>query len=191
MKRSILIMLMTLAMAATAAPALASGQMSGHDTQYSKVRQLVDLARLARSTAQYHRLPAALADDYEAFAIPPEVGGHPTTGLPGDPTCFDSSSGGMGVHYVDFANLGDPTVSVTKPEALVYEVLRNGKLRLVGVEYIVPADAVDPANPPMLFGRHFHEHPYLPVYILHVWVWKYNPSGLYADFNPRVGACPS
>jgi hypothetical protein len=177
-------MLVALVMTVTAAPALAD--------DYSKNDLNTDLAALRAATAGYHRLSAAMDDDYDAFAIPPEVGGHPTggLGLPGDPTCFDNASGGMGVHYVDFGNLADPTVNVETPEAMVYEIEGNGRLRLVAVEYIVPEGAVDPANPPMLFGRHFHPHPYLPVYILHAWVWKNNPNGMFADYNPKVGACP-
>jgi hypothetical protein len=180
--------LLALMMIATAAPALADAPAG----DYSKTDLNRDLATLRAATAGYHRQAAAQADGYDAFAIPPEVGGHPTTGLglPGDPTCFDNASGGMGVHYVDFENLADPTVNVSTPEAMVYEIAGNGKLRLVAVEYIVPMDAVDPLNPPMLFGRTFHPHPYLPVYILHTWVWKNNPTGMFADYNPKVGACP-
>ena len=25
-----------------------------------------------------------------------------------------------------------------------------------------------------------------PFYLLHVWQWKYNPSGRFVDWNPRV-----
>ena len=184
MKRTIPFALLIVAMIATAAPAMAD--------DYSKSDLNRDVAALRSETARYHRLAAALGDGFDAFAIPPEVGGNPTAGLglSGDPTCFDNASGGMGVHYVDFANLEDPSVDVTTPEALVYEI-DNGKPRLVAVEYIVPATEVDPSAPPMLFGRHFHPHPYLPVYILHAWVWRNNPSGMFADYNPKVGSCPT
>lgn len=36
-----------------------------------------------------------------------------------------------------------------------------------------------------------HPHTYLSVYILHVWIWKWNPDGMLADFNPRVQSCPA
>ena len=147
-------------------------------------------AQLKKATAPYRKVSHALADGYQAFAIPPSVGGIPTTGLGlvGDPTCFDDPAGGMGVHYVKGI---DGTVDVTHPEALVYEVGEHGHLRLVAVEYIVPDNLVDPANPPVLFGQQFHHHEYLPVYVLHAWVWKHNPSGTFADWNPRVGNCPT
>ena len=182
MRRTILLAVVAVAMVVAAAPALAD--------DYSKGDLNRDLAELRAATAGYHRLGVALDDGYGAFAIDPRPGAHPTTGLPGAPTCFDNASGGMGVHYVDGANLGDPTVNVDSPEALVYEI-DNGRLRLVAVEYLVPDTAVDEKNPPTLFGREFHPHSYLPVYILHVWVWKHNPDGMFADYNPKVGACPS
>ena len=146
--------------------------------------------QLKKATAPYRKVSQALADGYQAFAIPPSVGGTPTTGLGlvGDPTCFDDPAGGMGVHYVKGI---DGVVDATHPEALVYEVGEHGHLRLVAVEYIVPDSLVDPANPPMLFGQHFHHHEFLPVYVLHVWVWKHNPSGMFADWNPRVDPCPT
>ena len=148
------------------------------------------LAQLREATAPYRRVSNAFADGYTAFAIPPSVGGTSTVGLglPGDPTCFNDPAGGMGVHYVKGI---DGIVDPTHPEGLVYEVGERGRLSLVGVEYIVPDSLVDPNDIPTLFGEMFHHHRYLPVFILHVWVWKHNPSGLFADWNPRVGSCPA
>jgi hypothetical protein len=147
------------------------------------------LGRLKHATAKYRNISHALSDDYAAFAIPAQAGATPTTGLGlvGDPTCFDDPTGGMGVHYVKGI---DGTVTLEHPQALVYEITKHRHLKLVAVEYIVPDTAVDPTNPPNLVGQHFHHHPYLPVYILHVWVWKTNPNGLFNDFNPRVKPCP-
>ncbi len=162
---------------------------AGHGDSEARLDQR-DLAQVRRATTADFDLRRAIDDGYGAFAIPPEVGGTPTTGLglPGSPTCFDSDKGGMGVHYVKGI---DGDVSATEPEALVYEITRGGGLRLVAVEYIVPEELVDPQNPPALFGQAFHHHPYLPVYILHAWIWKANPNGMFADFNPRVGDCPT
>lgn len=136
------------------------------------------LREVRAGTAGYHRVAAAIADGFVPFSIDPDS--------PDVPTCFDSPSGGMGVHYV--RNIDD-VVDASDPEALVYEVDRKGRLRLVAVEYIVPIDFVDPDAPPSLFGEVFHQHAFLPVYILHAWVWKRNPSGMFEDFNPRVRAC--
>jgi hypothetical protein len=48
--------------------------------------------------------------------------------------------GAMGVHDANFA-LFDVLLEVDRPEVLVYEPLRSGRLRLVAVEYITPAAA--------------------------------------------------
>jgi hypothetical protein len=138
-----------------------------------------ELTELKQATAKYHKLENAMKDGFVAFSLDPND--------PDTPTCFDSPTGGMGLHYV--RNI-DGVVDANDPEAMVYEVRPNRQRKLVAVEYIVPETEVDPANPPMLYGHMFHPHPFLPVYILHVWVWKANPDGLFADFNPNVTPCP-
>ena len=102
--------------------------------------------------------------------------------------------GAMGVHFVNFA-LVDGKLDPKAPEALIYEV-KNGRARLVGVEYIVPVEAwnPEPGEPPVpvLEGQlfHFNETPNRfglgAFYELHVWAWRDNPNGTFADFNPRV-----
>ena len=102
----------------------------------------------------------------------------------------------MGYHYASFG-LIDDVVDPATPELLLYEPQRNGKLKLVGGEFMVHADAWDPHNdgPPTLAGQAFDDHraegdirhgiPF-PHYDLHVWVWQNNPSGMFAHFNPTV-----
>jgi len=105
--------------------------------------------------------------------------------------------GGMGVHFVNGDLVGDALLFPARPEALVYEPTPNGKLELVALEYIVFQQAWDETHkrPPTLFGQRFHliEKPNRygldPFYELHAWIWKPNPSGLFADYNPRVD-CP-
>jgi hypothetical protein len=102
--------------------------------------------------------------------------------------------GAMGVHYSNFA-LFDDVLDVEHPEALVYEP-RNGRLHLVAAEYIAPAAAWEASHEdfdlPQLMGQQFHFAPgpnrYGPpaFYELHVWAWKNNPHGSFADWNPTA-----
>lgn len=116
------------------------------------------------------------------------------------------TSGAMGIHYVHpgllFNADGTPNgeFDVATPEVLVYEPLRDGGLSLVAVEYIAFAQAWDAAHPggesPVLRGQLFHlagapNRYRLPAfYQLHVWAWKKNPNGSFADWNPLVSCEP-
>jgi hypothetical protein len=136
-----------------------------------------DVARARRATAAFHSVARAEAAGYASTLD--SLG------------CFENPGvGGMGLHYLR-ADLLDDEVDVAAPEALVYEMRANGKRKLVGLEYIVPIDAWTEAGPPMLFDQHFHQHPVLPLYVLHAWVWRPNPDGMFADWNPRVRDCPA
>ena len=102
--------------------------------------------------------------------------------------------GAMGVHFAKPA-LFDGNVDVEQPEVLVYEP-KNGRLHLVAAEYIVPASAWDPVHDPSdkphVMGHLYHFVPgpnrYGPIsfYELHVWAWKDNPHGSFADWNPKA-----
>jgi hypothetical protein len=103
------------------------------------------------------------------------------------------NEGAMGVHYVNESYLADGQIDVNRPEILVYEP-RNGRLQLVAVEYFVVSEQWDAANegPPVLKGQLFHflgapNRLRAPAnYQLHVWAWKENPKGTFADWNPEV-----
>ena len=43
-----------------------------------------------------------------------------------------------------------------------------------------------PPNPPELFGQRFHRDVVFGLWVLHAWVWKANPSGVFAEYNPLV-----
>ena len=108
--------------------------------------------------------------------------------------------GGMGVHLVQGALVGTPRVRVRRPEALVYARGRDGKPHLVALEYVVLRQDWErvhgpDARRPRLFGRSFDftssDNRFgLPAfYSLHAWVWKDNPAGMFAPFNPKVKCC--
>lgn len=127
------------------------------------------LAELRRVTAPYNRFVAAQEDGYTDRIT----------------ECMSSPEGSMGFHYAK-SGLIDARAAVDEPESLLYEPEPNGRLRLVGVEYIVPFDAWTESDPPSLFDQHFHRNEEFGIWALHVWVWNHNPNGLFADWNPRV-----
>lgn len=97
-----------------------------------------------------------------------------------------AGAGGMGFHY---GNVGliDGTARVDEPELLLYEPEQNGRLRLVAVEYIIPYTFHSrDADPPVLFGQQFQRNDTFQLWGLHAWVWKNNPSGMFANWNPTV-----
>jgi hypothetical protein len=101
--------------------------------------------------------------------------------------------GAMGVHFPNGALIADGRLDAKHPEILIYEQ-RGGRLRLVGVEFLVLAQQWDASNPgpPVLMGQHFQyvgspNRYRLPAfYEMHVWAWKDNPSGAFVDWNPAV-----
>jgi len=102
----------------------------------------------------------------------------------------------MGVHFVLPARIGGGVPNAEQPQALIYEPMSNGAMRLVGVEFIVIADAWASNNPgggvPALDGNLMNyvgaPNRYgLPAfYELHVWAWENNPKGSFADWNTLV-----
>lgn len=105
--------------------------------------------------------------------------------------CFQHPEvGGMGLRWLK-ESLMDDQVDVTQPEALVYELDADGQVvGLVAHEYIVPIEAWTEPEPQSLFGLDFHQHSALPLWILHAWIWKDNPSGMFTDYNPKVRLRP-
>src|SRR5437660_2401099 len=86
-----------------------------------------DLSTARAATARFHRLEAANDAGYTVLV-------RDLAGI----TCITSPGVGvMGIHYVNGSALGDAVLDPAKPEALVYQPLPNGKLRLVAAEYIV------------------------------------------------------
>jgi len=105
-----------------------------------------------------------------------------------------SSEGVMGVHFVNGGLVNDGQLHVEQPELLVYEPLPNNRFQLVAADYLVTSEAWHATNPapPQLMGQLFHlfESPNrfgLPeFYTLHVWAWRDNPQGTFANWNPNV-----
>lgn len=135
-------------------------------------------ATLRAVSARYHSVTRALDDGF----LPTEE----CAELPG--------VGGMGYHFVHPGRLADP-VDAEKPDILLYVEDGHGKLRLAGVEWLAPdpdQDLSTSAGRPTLFGQPFDgpmpgHGPGMPIHFdLHAWVWKANPAGMFAAWNPAV-----
>lgn len=102
------------------------------------------------------------------------------------PCASGQQGGAMGVHYVNGALLKDGVIDIAKPEAVMYEPMPDGTMKLVAVEYI------GFKGPAALEGQLFNfnsapnRYGLDPFYELHVWAWKANPTGHFADNNPDV-----
>jgi hypothetical protein len=139
-------------------------------SQGSDVNQ--DLARLRQVTASFHDFNTASNAGWKTQITPCMT----------DP----GGAGGMGFHYGNTA-LIDGTATVEKPQLLLFEPEKNGNLRLVAVEYIIPYTFVPrSATPPRLFNQDFQQVDAFQLWGLHAWVWRDNPSGIFASWNPRV-----
>jgi hypothetical protein len=126
-----------------------------------------DLAVLRASVAPYHRFENAATAGYgEQFP----------------PGCMYSPEGGMGLHYIDRDRLTglDPA----SPHLLIYEPQKNGTLRFVGVEYLAGGAPTD--SPPVLFDTEFNWNQRFQLWVLHVWVGRNNPDGLFSNYNRAV-----
>lgn len=161
-----------------AAPMLAAQESSSHASshQAASSTRLVQLVR--EGTKRYIDVNSATAAGYGPFL-----------------GCVAGTDhGAMGVHYVNGTLLGNLTLDPAQPEALIYEPT-NGKMMLVGVEFILDAASWLAANnntPPVLEGQVFNfvaapNRFNIPSFFeLHVWAWRENPQGSFVDWNNRV-----
>jgi hypothetical protein len=158
---------------------LSSIALAQHEMQPDSAASSSSLVQLVRAgTQQYINVNAATAAGYAPFL--------------GCVTGQDH--GAMGVHYVNGTLLSAGTIDASQPQALIYEPSK-GAMRLVGVEFIVFADAwlkSHDNSPPVLKGQVFQfvDSPNrfnIPAFFeLHVWAWRANPQGAYVDWNNKV-----
>jgi len=124
-----------------------------------------------------------------------------------------ASLGAMGIHFFrpDLLGIkgppnprvdGDGThTDFRKPAILIYEPQGDGSLKLVAVENLVfqrSWHAAGNAKPPSFHGVEYdtmqddpatkidEAHMFEPHYDRHVWLYRDNPNGIFAPFNPKV-----
>ena len=128
------------------------------------------LATLRRATARYHKVEAAVEDGFA-----------PVSPCQENP----EGDGGLGIPYLNQDRL-DAIIDLAEPEVLFYEPQKNGKLRLVGAEPVVPIALWTGEDPPSLFGQEFHRNDDAGLFGFHMWIWKHNPDGVLAFWHADV-----
>jgi hypothetical protein len=159
-------------MASLAACALiATGCVPQHGASAAPSAAIPGLAELETATRPFQQLDAAVAAGYAASV----------------PNCLvHEHHGAMGYHHTN-PKFMDAVVDPTRPEILLYERLEGGEYRLNGVEFIVPYRAWPRDSvPPRVLGQPMLQEDNLLFWYLHVWVWRPNPDGLFANFHPQV-----
>ena len=161
------------------------------------------LSAVRAATQKYRDVNAAIADGYvrdpNNLCDAAEMMGKP------------AELGAMGIHYFRPDLLGitgppNPRVSGTgthtdfmKPAILIYEPQADESLQLVAVEnlvFIKAWEAAGNAAPPSFQGVPYDKmvddpatavdeaHMFEPHYDRHVWLYRDNPNGVFAQFNP-------
>ena len=102
------------------------------------------------------------------------------------PCASGITGGAMGIHYVNAGYLKDDAVELAKPEAVMYEPMADGTLQLVAVEYITSKGPASLEGQLFNFNSAPNRYGLGEFYELHVWAWKGNPTGTFADMNPKV-----
>jgi len=196
----VLTTLILVAGAATTALALSSTRSASTERSGEP-----DLAAVRAATERFRDVNVALAEGY--VRDPGNVCDEAT--MMGKPAAL----GAMGIHFFRPDLLGitgppNPRVNGTgthtdfaKPSVLIYEPQADGSLELVAVENLVFIDAWEKAGntaPPSFQGVPYDRmvddpattldeaHMFEPHYDRHVWIYRDNPNGIFAQFNPQV-----
>ncbi|HEX9965179.1 MAG TPA: hypothetical protein VGB04_09375 [Allosphingosinicella sp.] len=163
------------------------------------------LDEVRAGTARFRNVKVALAEGY--VRDPGNM--CETAGMMGRP----AEMGGMGIHFFrpDLLGIkgppnprvdGDGThTDFRKPSILIYEPAADGSLELVAVENLVFKKAWHAAGnkgAPTFHGVEYDDmaddpktaideaHMFEPHYDRHVWLYRPNSNGMFAQFNPTV-----
>lgn len=164
-----------------------------------------DLAAVRAATERFRDVKVALSEGY----VRDPMNVCDTADMMGRP----ATAGAMGIHYFRPDLLGisappNPRVNGTgthtdflEPAILIYEPQADGSLALVAVENLVFKKAWHSAGNtvrPSFHGMPYdlmeddsstridEAHMFEPHYDRHVWLYRDNPKGVFAQFNPNV-----
>lgn len=183
-------------LAATAAICATDARAEVREPTLDEVRAL---------TAKYQDVSVALAEGY--VGDPMNI--CDTAEMMGRP----KELGAMGIHFFrpDLLGISAPPnprvdgngthTDFRKPGILIYEPQPDGSLELVAVENLVfqkSWHAAGNKEPPSFQGVEYdtmqddpatkidEAHMFEPHYDRHVWLYRDNPNGVFAQFNPKV-----
>ncbi|HEU5053240.1 MAG TPA: hypothetical protein VFT78_09015 [Hanamia sp.] len=124
---------------------------------------LRELQQARVATAKYKHIENAIADGYQDIHVDVDNMGH---------------------HYMK-VSLVNGTFDISHPQILVYNKDARGVEQLVAVEYAVPLS--DP-QPQGFTGDAdvWDGNTGFGLWLLHAWVWDYNPNGVFSTLNPNV-----
>lgn len=129
-------------------------------------RTIWELFQARLATARYRNINNAINDGYENI---------------------DVVVPNMGHHYRKLS-LVDATFDIRRPEILVYNKKHNGQFELVAVEYAIPIEDTPNQAPSGFTGSAdvWDRNEGFGLWLLHAWVWHYNPAGVFNPTNPLV-----
>lgn len=167
------------------------------------------LAEVRKATERFQDVKVALAEGY----IRDPMNICDSAEMMGRP----ASLGAMGIHFFrpDLLGISGPPnprvdgngthTDFRKPAILIYEPQTDGSLKLVAVENLVfqkSWHAAGNKRPPSFQGVEYdtmqddpatkvdEAHMFEPHYDRHVWIYRPNPNGVFAQFNPNVSCKP-
>src|SRR5436190_23136299 len=154
----------------------AAAEASAANAQKKNGNELV--ATVRRATARFFDVEVATNEGY----------------LPQFGCVSGSDFGAMGMHFVNGPLVFDGELDANKPEIVIYEPQPDGKLKLVGADFLVLADQWNATHdgPPQLMGQlsHLFEAPNrfgLPAfYTLPLWAWKESPTGTFVNWHSNI-----
>lgn len=135
--------------------------------------QLKVIAQVRQATARFHDVEEAIRAGY-------------VVQFPAG--CAASAAGAQGFHYLNPTLAADAVVDPLAPELLMYEPAPNGRLELVGVDYVIPYSVrLRSTMPkPTVLGVDMLNNDPLSVWALHIWSRRPNADGMFAAWNRDV-----
>lgn len=135
-------------------------------SEYLPAQTIQELTAAKNATQRYRSLDSAKADGYADINVIVQ---------------------NMGFHYMK-ASLADTVFDPAKPELLVYNKQHDGHIELVAVEYAVPIPLMPDKEPRGFYGGAdvWTYSTTFNLWLLHAWVWEFNPYGAFVPNNPNV-----